>query len=378
MVDCLLVDHSPSGACLQPRNSRNLPERFEVLYGTTRKRCRAALQKRVLRLLAQVLEAASKPPQRENPPSPAGFSHLTSDAPEPGPAWSHRRAARRGIDIAVARLAQRAARPGCRAAGTAAANATNGPPLVGPCRRPCRAQLDEPGSAPAGWAQVAEPSPAAPAPPACAKASVLVCCTAAASPTVASSRILIPRAATTREKRPRAGGCSSGDRNGGPPVRDDVRYPRRLPRGFRHEVINLLRAELFTPGPEQLRSVRRPLSRGSIWGQQARPKGTRPGWIGGWRPSGGAPERLSYAVGCVFRPPAAMSSTSESMSVAIDLTQPQEQSAAILARPQLLHVSSASSRGRAHCFHQRRPLRVVVGSSARHRSFFLLGSRADV
>ena len=49
VVDCLLVDYSPSGACLKLEKFVNLPERFEVLYGTTRKRCRA-VWKRGLRI----------------------------------------------------------------------------------------------------------------------------------------------------------------------------------------------------------------------------------------------------------------------------------------------------------------------------------------
>jgi hypothetical protein len=39
-IECILVDYSAGGACLQLQKLVDLPERFEVLYGTTRKRCR--------------------------------------------------------------------------------------------------------------------------------------------------------------------------------------------------------------------------------------------------------------------------------------------------------------------------------------------------
>jgi hypothetical protein len=54
-------------------------------------------------------------------------------------------------------------------------------------------------------------------------------------------------------------------------------------RGFRHEVINLLRAEPFTPGPNSYDPVPAASASRFNLGQQARPKATRPGWIGGWR-----------------------------------------------------------------------------------------------
>ena len=40
VIECILVDYSAGGACLQLQKLIDLPERFEVLYGTTRKRCR--------------------------------------------------------------------------------------------------------------------------------------------------------------------------------------------------------------------------------------------------------------------------------------------------------------------------------------------------
>jgi PilZ domain len=40
VVECILVDYSAGGACLQLSKFVQLPDRFEVLYGTTRKRCR--------------------------------------------------------------------------------------------------------------------------------------------------------------------------------------------------------------------------------------------------------------------------------------------------------------------------------------------------
>ncbi len=40
VVECILVDYSAGGACLQLEKFVDLPARFEILYGTTRKRCR--------------------------------------------------------------------------------------------------------------------------------------------------------------------------------------------------------------------------------------------------------------------------------------------------------------------------------------------------
>jgi hypothetical protein len=49
VIDCILVDYSAGGACLQLQKFVKLPDRFEVLYGTTRKRCRV-VWKRGMRL----------------------------------------------------------------------------------------------------------------------------------------------------------------------------------------------------------------------------------------------------------------------------------------------------------------------------------------
>ncbi|MBV8925559.1 MAG: PilZ domain-containing protein [Bradyrhizobium sp.] len=49
VIECMLVDYSAGGACLQLEKFVTLPERFEVLYGTTRKHCRV-VWKRGLRI----------------------------------------------------------------------------------------------------------------------------------------------------------------------------------------------------------------------------------------------------------------------------------------------------------------------------------------
>ena len=39
-VDCNIVDYSAGGACLEICGQIELPDRFELLFGGTRKRCR--------------------------------------------------------------------------------------------------------------------------------------------------------------------------------------------------------------------------------------------------------------------------------------------------------------------------------------------------
>jgi hypothetical protein len=48
-IECVLIDYSAGGACLQLQKHTDLPRRFELLYGTTRKRCRL-VWKRALRI----------------------------------------------------------------------------------------------------------------------------------------------------------------------------------------------------------------------------------------------------------------------------------------------------------------------------------------
>jgi hypothetical protein len=40
VIDCRVVDYSPGGACLEVFGQTKLPNRFELLFGGTRKRCR--------------------------------------------------------------------------------------------------------------------------------------------------------------------------------------------------------------------------------------------------------------------------------------------------------------------------------------------------
>jgi hypothetical protein len=40
VIECILIDYSVGGACLELQKHADLPERFELLYGTTKKRCR--------------------------------------------------------------------------------------------------------------------------------------------------------------------------------------------------------------------------------------------------------------------------------------------------------------------------------------------------
>ena len=49
VIACILVDYSAGGACIQLEKYADLPERFELVYGTTRKRCRV-VWKRALRV----------------------------------------------------------------------------------------------------------------------------------------------------------------------------------------------------------------------------------------------------------------------------------------------------------------------------------------
>jgi hypothetical protein len=40
VIDCRIVDYSPGGACLEIAAQTKLPNRFELVFGGTRKRCR--------------------------------------------------------------------------------------------------------------------------------------------------------------------------------------------------------------------------------------------------------------------------------------------------------------------------------------------------
>lgn len=40
LIECRLVNYSPGGACLEIFPMTALPERFELRYGSARKRCR--------------------------------------------------------------------------------------------------------------------------------------------------------------------------------------------------------------------------------------------------------------------------------------------------------------------------------------------------
>ncbi len=40
LIECRLVDYSAGGACLELNGQVKLPERFDMFYGTTKKRCR--------------------------------------------------------------------------------------------------------------------------------------------------------------------------------------------------------------------------------------------------------------------------------------------------------------------------------------------------
>ena len=45
-IDCTVIDYSVGGACLQVVGQPTLPARFELLHGTTRKRCRIVWKER--------------------------------------------------------------------------------------------------------------------------------------------------------------------------------------------------------------------------------------------------------------------------------------------------------------------------------------------
>jgi len=49
VIECTLIDYSAGGACLQLPKYADLPSRFELLNGTTRKRCRL-VWRRALRI----------------------------------------------------------------------------------------------------------------------------------------------------------------------------------------------------------------------------------------------------------------------------------------------------------------------------------------
>jgi hypothetical protein len=40
VIDCKVVDYSAGGACLEVSGQTKLPDRFELLFGATKKRCR--------------------------------------------------------------------------------------------------------------------------------------------------------------------------------------------------------------------------------------------------------------------------------------------------------------------------------------------------
>lgn len=40
IIDCKVVDYSPGGACLEVWAQIKLPNRFELVFGGTKKRCR--------------------------------------------------------------------------------------------------------------------------------------------------------------------------------------------------------------------------------------------------------------------------------------------------------------------------------------------------
>jgi PilZ domain len=40
VIDCRIIDYSPGGACIEIAGQTKLPNRFELLFGATKKRCR--------------------------------------------------------------------------------------------------------------------------------------------------------------------------------------------------------------------------------------------------------------------------------------------------------------------------------------------------
>jgi hypothetical protein len=49
VIECMLLDYSAGGACIQVERYCDLPNRFDLLYGTSQKRCRI-VWKRGLRM----------------------------------------------------------------------------------------------------------------------------------------------------------------------------------------------------------------------------------------------------------------------------------------------------------------------------------------
>ena len=45
VIDCIVVDYSAGGACLEIWGQTQLPNRFELLFGGTKKRCRVVWSK---------------------------------------------------------------------------------------------------------------------------------------------------------------------------------------------------------------------------------------------------------------------------------------------------------------------------------------------
>ncbi|MDR3467402.1 MAG: PilZ domain-containing protein [Xanthobacteraceae bacterium] len=45
LIDCTVIDYSAGGACLGLGGAVQLPQRFEIIYGGVRKRCRLVWQK---------------------------------------------------------------------------------------------------------------------------------------------------------------------------------------------------------------------------------------------------------------------------------------------------------------------------------------------